>query len=149
MEAIIFTGIQASGKTTFYQQRFARTHLMISLDMLKHRYRQDAFIQTCAKTAMRFVVDNTQVTADERSAIIARVKPYHFRVIGYYFVTTLEAALARSEQRPGKQRIPEKGLRAMYKHLQIPVYGEGFDELWQVSIGGQGEFVVEEMAREI
>jgi transcriptional regulator with XRE-family HTH domain len=37
VEAIIFVGIQASGKSTFYRERFFDTHLRINLDMLKTR----------------------------------------------------------------------------------------------------------------
>ena len=39
MEAVVFTGIQASGKSTFYRERFFHTHLRISLDLLKTRGR--------------------------------------------------------------------------------------------------------------
>ncbi len=34
-EAVIFTGIQASGKSTFYQEQFSRMHIRINLDMLR------------------------------------------------------------------------------------------------------------------
>ena len=34
MEAVIFTGIQASGKSTFFKERFFDTHVRINLDML-------------------------------------------------------------------------------------------------------------------
>ena len=40
MQLIIFIGIQASGKSTFYQQYFYHTHLRINLDMLKTRHRE-------------------------------------------------------------------------------------------------------------
>jgi len=35
MEAVIFTGIQAVGKSTFYKEHFFTTHVRINLDMLK------------------------------------------------------------------------------------------------------------------
>ncbi|MEO6727270.1 MAG: hypothetical protein ABIP14_18420 [Blastocatellia bacterium] len=35
MEAIVFIGIQATGKSTFFQQRFFATHIRINLNMLK------------------------------------------------------------------------------------------------------------------
>jgi predicted kinase len=35
MEAIILIGIQASGKSTFFQQQFFATHVRINLDSLK------------------------------------------------------------------------------------------------------------------
>lgn len=39
MEAVIFVGVQASGKTMFYYERFFDTHIRLSLDMLKTRAR--------------------------------------------------------------------------------------------------------------
>ncbi len=39
MEAVMFSGIQATGKSTFFQQRFFNTHVRINLDMLKTRNR--------------------------------------------------------------------------------------------------------------
>jgi predicted kinase len=40
MQAIIFMGIQACGKSTFYHHKFALTHVRINLDMLKTRHRE-------------------------------------------------------------------------------------------------------------
>jgi predicted kinase len=37
VEAVLFMGIRASGKSTFYQERFSCTHVRINLDMLKTR----------------------------------------------------------------------------------------------------------------
>jgi hypothetical protein len=47
MEAIIFCGIQATGKTGFYKERFLQTHVRISLDLLKTRYREDLLLDAC------------------------------------------------------------------------------------------------------
>ena len=47
MEAIVFVGIQASGKSTFYRERFFATHVRISLDLLRTRHREGRFLQTC------------------------------------------------------------------------------------------------------
>ncbi|MBN1315005.1 MAG: hypothetical protein JXA42_06040 [Anaerolineales bacterium] len=37
MQAVIFIGIQATGKSTFFKERFFNTHVRISLDLLKTR----------------------------------------------------------------------------------------------------------------
>lgn len=42
MEAIIFIGIQASGKSTFYHKQFMNTHMRIRLDLLNTRNNQRA-----------------------------------------------------------------------------------------------------------
>lgn len=71
MQAIIFCGIQASGKSTFYQQHFFHTHVRISLDLLRTRYRENLFLDACLRTQQRFVVDNTNPTAVERAKYVA------------------------------------------------------------------------------
>jgi hypothetical protein len=38
MEVVIFAGIPASGKSTFYLQRFFETHIRINPDMLRTQF---------------------------------------------------------------------------------------------------------------
>ncbi len=38
MEAVVFCGIQGSGKTSFYRERLLATHVRISLDLLRTRH---------------------------------------------------------------------------------------------------------------
>ncbi|MDL2321544.1 ATP-binding protein, partial [Desulfosarcina sp. OttesenSCG-928-B08] len=66
MEAIIFCGIQASGKSTFYLERFFKTHVRISLDLLRTRNRENRFLSLCLETGQHFVVDNTNPTRSDR-----------------------------------------------------------------------------------
>jgi len=49
MEAIIFCGIQATGKTTFFKERFFKTHMRISLDQLNTRNKELRFIETIVR----------------------------------------------------------------------------------------------------
>lgn len=44
MDAVIFVGLQAAGKSTFYRERFFTTHLRISLDQLHTRHRERALL---------------------------------------------------------------------------------------------------------
>lgn len=133
-QAVIFTGIQATGKTSFYLDRFFRTHVHIHLDRLKRRSRERAFLQTCLATLQPFVVDNTNVTAAERAVYIQAAREHGFTVIGYYFQSVLEDALKRNAQRPAAERIPDAGVGGMAKRLEIPAYGEGFEALYYVRL---------------
>lgn len=65
MEILIFCGIQATGKTSFYKEMFFKTHLRILLDQLKTRNREKRFIETCLLTHQPFVVDNTNLTKND------------------------------------------------------------------------------------
>ena len=144
MIAIIFIGIPASGKSTFYQQRFFFTHVRISLDMLKTRRRERLFVAACLAARQPFVVDNTNASAKERARFIGSSRAAGFRVIGCHFGATVEEALERNRQRKGRGRIPDKGVAEVAGRLEMPCLGEGFDELWYVRMDGEGGFVVEE-----
>ena len=144
MELILFTGIQATGKSSFYKQKFSDTHIRINLDMLKTRLREDIIINACIKAKQRFVVDNTNPSMENRQKYIALAKAAKFKVIGYYFQSKLKNAFQRNSTRTGKSCIPEKGIRATYAKLQIPNFYEGFDTIYYVSINGDNTFTVKE-----
>jgi predicted kinase len=143
MEAVILVGIQASGKSTFYQQRFFDTHVRISRDLLRTRSRERLLLQACLESRQPFVVDNTNVTAEERARYIEAARAAGYRVIGYFFRTETRAALARNKLREGKAVIPVPGILGTYKKLEEPRPEEGFDELYTVTLTPGNEFVVE------
>ena len=149
MEAVIFVGIQGSGKSTFFKEKFADTHIRINLDMLRTKHREKLFLETCFEAKQQFVVDKINLTREEREGLISAAKSYGFRVVGYYLQTDLTKALERNGRREGKARIPDKGLLGSVKRLQIPEYAEGFDELFYVSIDDENRFVVERWRDEI
>jgi predicted kinase len=149
MQAVIFIGIQASGKSTFFKERFADTHIRINLDMLKTRHREELFVKACLEARQSFVVDNTNPKIEDRQRYIVPAKDAGFEVIGYYFESKISTILERNRLRLGKELIPEAGIRAAYNKLQIPIMNEGFDKLYYVKIDPQGLFVVEEWQDEI
>jgi predicted kinase len=134
MEAVIFCGIQASGKSTFFKERFFKTHVRISLDMLKTRNREDILLAACLEAKQPFVVDNTNPSKADRAKYITAAKAKKFKVIGYYFATSLDDALERNRQRQGKENIPEVGVKGTLKRLEKPSRDEGFDQLFLVKI---------------
>jgi predicted kinase len=148
MEAVIFTGIQGSGKSTFFKERFFKTHVRISMDMLKTRHREGILLEACVRAKQHFVVDNTNPSRAERAVYIAAAKAQKFKVIGYYFATSLEDALARNSLRPGKENIPEIGVKGTLKRLEKPAMDEGFDQLFFVHIEGS-TFIVQDWNHEI
>jgi predicted kinase len=149
MEAIILVGIQASGKSSFYKERFFDTHVRINLDMLKTKHRQQALLDACLASKQPFVVDNTNATIEKRSHFISAARAAGFRVVGYYLRSDLESAVTKNDQRGPLTRIPKIGLLGTYKQLQLPDREEGFDELYYVRISDSGEFVVEEWLNEV
>lgn len=149
MEAIIFIGIQATGKSTFFQQRFFNTHIRINLDMLKTRNRERVLLAACLEAKQPFVIDNTNLTREARANYIKQAKAAGFRVTGYYFKSALQDALERNRQRSGKALIPEKGIIGAHRKLEPPSLGEGFDRLFCVEIAENGQFIVKEWSDEV
>lgn len=149
MEMILFIGLQASGKSTFYKQTFFYTHLRINLDMLKRRSREEQFIQTCFDTQQSFVIDNTNLTKVSRFHYIQQAKQSKSDVIGYYFRADVDRSLIWNSQREGKARVPDKAILGSYKKLELPSYSEGFDKLYYVSINELEQFVIEDWQDEV
>ncbi len=146
MEAVILVGIQASGKSTFYQQRYSGTHVHVSRDLLRTRGREQSLVQACLEGRRPFVVDNTSVRADERARYITAAKAAGFRVVGYFFRTETRAAIARNKLRTGKAVVPVPGILGTYKKLEEPRMEEGFDALYAVTLTPGNEFIVEPFA---
>ena len=143
MQLIIFTGVQASGKSSFYLLNLHQSHLRINLDMLKTRHRENIIFEACLVSKTKMVIDNTNPTRDDRARYIQRAKDAGFEVISYYFETDLSSTLERNSYRKGKANIPEVGIRATYKKLETPILDEGFDAIFKVKIVENGEFSVE------
>lgn len=142
MEMVLFSGIQATGKSSFYAAEFFRTHVRVSLDMLRTRHREDLLVQACFAGKQAFVVDNTNVTAADRARYIGPARAAGFRVVGYFFSSRIVEALARNAGREGDARVPDRGVRGTFARLEVPTIGEGFDALHFVRMDG-GRFVVE------
>jgi len=148
MEGIIFIGIQASGKSTFYQRFFYKTHVRISLDMLKTRHRELILLNACIEAKQPFVIDNTNPGIEERKKYIHKLSENKLSVKGYYFQSNIKDCLERNQLREGKENIPDIGIKGTYNKLELPTYNEGFDELFYVSMK-HNEFIVKEWKNEI
>jgi predicted kinase len=145
MELVLFIGIQATGKSTFYHHHFFHTHIRLNMDMLRTRHREMLLLTACLNAKQAIVIDNTNPTAAERARYIAPAREARFRVVGYYFRSVPADALRRNQQRTGNARIPDKGILGTYKRLELPRYEEGFDILHYVTLDeATGIFHIEE-----
>jgi predicted kinase len=146
LECVIFIGLPASGKTTFYQQRFAATHRHISKDHWPNAPRKDERQAQLIRSALRagapVVVDNTNPALADRAAIVAIAREFNARIVGYYFTATTREAVGRNRGREGKQRVPDVAIFTKAKRMVVPTREEGFDELYDVAIGADGRFEV-------
>lgn len=146
MQALIFCGIQASGKSSYYKQYFFNSHVRISMDLLRTRHRERAFLALCIRTQARFVVDNTNPTALERQYYIRAARAAGYQIIGYHFRSELHTALQRNALRPGREKIPEVGIRATRNKFEAPSFSEGFDRIFLVQALEKERFHLEEIS---
>ncbi len=140
--AIIFIGIQASGKSTFYHERF-EDYVHINLDALHTRNKENILLQKCVESGSSFVVDNTNPTRADREKYIRTARENGYRVQGYYFQSSVSDCIARNREREGKARVPDQAVASTHRKLELPEYGEGFDKLFYVCLK-DGNFIVDE-----
>jgi len=148
LEAVVFVGLQASGKSSFFQEQFFSTHVRISLDLLKTRSRERRFVETCLATRQRFVVDNTNPTCEERVRYVAAARAAGYSTVAYYFLPDVEKCLQRNRLRTDSERVPDIAIYATAKKLQKPTLDDGFNQLFSVRLA-DGQFVVEEWQDEV
>lgn len=140
---MIFCGAQASGKSSFYAERFADTHVRLSLDVLRTRHRERLLLGACLAGGQPFVVDNTNPTPVDRARYAGPARAAGFRVVGYYFSSRLAECAARNAARPPARRVPDAAVRGTSARLVVPSPDEGFDELYYVRLEPAGGFCVE------
>jgi predicted kinase len=132
MDAVMFVGIQASGKSTFYKEHFFNSHVRISNDLLKTKNRERLMFELCFETGMPLVIDNTNVSKEVRARYISMLREHRYRIRCYYFKSDLNRALEWNGRRAGGECIPHVGILSAHKRLEIPSQDEGFDELHYV-----------------
>lgn len=139
---ILLIGIPASGKSTFARRYAEAGWPCLSLDVLHSRTTELRQYRQLVEKRCNILIDNTNVTISERSRYLAPAKAAGYRTIGYYFQSVIKDCLARNMLRTGKACVPQVGLIARAKSLELPSYAEEFDELYYVTIVENGFNVV-------
>jgi predicted kinase len=147
LELVIFVGLQASGKSTFFRERFAATHEHVSKDLFpnnKNRNRRQAqLIEAALRTESSVVVDNTNPTVKDRRPLIQLGRELGAKIVGFYFESTVRQCVGRNRRRKGKAQVPDVAIFATAKRLAPPAYSEGFDELFRVRMIDESTFEVD------
>ena len=138
MEVVILIGLPASGKSTFYRERFAGTHDHVSKDLMRNAARPQTGQQKAVAASLAgnrsVVVDNTNPTRAARAAILALARQYGASTAAYYFETAAVDALRRNRLRQGRDRIPDVAIFTARKRLEPPEASEGFDRIYLVKL---------------
>jgi len=150
VECVILIGLPASGKSTFFRERFAATHDHVSKDLLRNnrqpQRRQDQLIAASLASGRSVVVDNTNPSSAVRAPVIALARKHGAEVVGYFFATEAGDALRRNRARDGRERVPDVAIFTARKRLEPPTMTEGFDRLFSVRMNeADGTFDVKPM----
>jgi predicted kinase len=138
MECVILIGLPASGKSTFFRERFAGTHDHVSKDLLRNnrrpQRRQEQLMAASFASGRPVVVDNTNPSIAARAPLIAVAKAHGAEVVGYVFAGAAADSLRRNRARQGRDRVPDVAIFTARKRFEPPTLGEGFDRLYEVTL---------------
>lgn len=140
MDLIIFVGLQGSGKSTYYHEHFAATHVHVSKDLMRNvrsrELRQRQQIEEALAAGRSVVVDNTNPRPADRAPLIEIGRRHGARVVAWFFQSPVKDAVARNRLREGKARVPDVAIYVTSKRLVPPSIEEGFDVVRVVTIPG-------------
>jgi predicted kinase len=135
-EVVLLIGVPGAGKTTFFEQGFAKTHRLVSMDALRGDRRpathQLGLLREALDADASVVVDNTNASRRERAVIIALARSRNAQLVGYFFDCAVRDCMARNAGRKGRARVPNVAIFATAKRLERPELAEGFDALYVV-----------------
>ena len=147
MQLVLLIGLPGSGKSTFYREHFAATHLRVSKDAMRGKRNRDrkqrGLMEEAELVCKSVVLDNTHPSVQARAPWIAWARERGWSVHGYYFSSRVVDCYSRNAARPPDERVPDVGFYAIVGALKLPSYSEHFDRLFYVR-QVDGKFAVEE-----
>jgi predicted kinase len=149
-ELIIFIGLPAAGKTTFFRERFAGTHAHVSKDLMPRaardkQVRQLEQLERALAAGTSVVVDNTNPRSADRAVLVQLAHRHGGRAVAYFFEPRIADSIKRNAER--SPQVPKVAIFTTAKRLQPPAFEEGFDEIHDVRIAAGGGFSVVQRAR--
>jgi predicted kinase len=143
---VLLIGLPGAGKSTFFQQRFAHSHVHVSRDHFardrRPETRQNELLRDALASGRSVVIDNTNVGVAERARFIDEARLHGVRVVGYRFDVSTHDCVRRNDGRSGSARIPKAGIFSAAKRLVRPTADEGFDLLYRVRVLPELRFAV-------
>ncbi|MBT2443766.1 ATP-binding protein [Streptomyces sp. ISL-36] len=143
----VLVGLQASGKSTFYEQCLAGRYELVSKDLFprgarKKQQRQMRLAGEALAAGRSVAVDNTNPSPQEWGPLVELAHAHGATVTAYWFPPDLAGSLRRNEARGSRDRVPDVGVLATLKRLRRPSSADGFDTVREVRFDGRGGFEV-------
>ncbi|PKW05538.1 Predicted kinase [Streptomyces sp. 1222.5] len=145
-ELVVFVGLQASGKSTFYERCLRDGHVRVGKDAFprsaRQQKRQMRLVTEALAAGRSVVVDNTNPSPKEWDPLLAAARAHGASVSAYWFPPDLAGSLRRNAARTGRVRVPDIGVHATLRRLRRPTPADGFDAVYDVRFDGRGGFQV-------
>lgn len=145
-EVAILVGLPGAGKSTFYRQRLAGSHVLVSKDLLRtsrHAGRRQLELVAAALAEGRSVaVDNTNPRREDRAPLVELARRHGARAVAYFFPTDTRGSLERNSARQGRARVPAVAIFVAARRMQPPTRAEGLDAVYRVDLLPGGGFGV-------
>lgn len=138
----ILIGLPGSGKSTWAEKERKNNQVIISSDTYRkllfgdetdqthnsevfNKMRSDTY--TYLKNGVDVIYDATNICIKDRRNIISAAKEVGSKVVGVLFITPIPACKERNKNR--SRTVPEHVYDKMLRRFQMPLLGEGFDEI--------------------
>lgn len=105
--------------------------------------RQEREINDAILTGKSVVIDNTNVSCEERAQLIRQAHFLKANVVGYFFKSNVRDCIQRNNARTGRKpsgndaKVPQHVIQSFARRMERPTLGEGFDKLVHVAISNQ------------
>ncbi|MFJ8649758.1 AAA family ATPase [Streptomyces sp. NPDC093546] len=146
-DVAVLIGLQASGKSTFYERCLSDRYALVSKDLMprkarRKQERQMLLVREHLAAGRPVAVDNTNPSPQEWRPLVELAHAEGATVTAYWFPPDVAGSLGRNAAREGRDRVPEVGVLATLKRLRRPSPSDGFDAVREVRFDGRGGFEV-------
>jgi predicted kinase len=147
VDLAVLVGLQASGKSTFYERCLSDRYALVSKDLFPRgaRNRQQRQMRLVAEhlaAGRPVAVDNTNPSPEEWGPLVEVAHAHGATATAYWFPPDVTGSLRRNAAREGRERVPDVGVLATLKRLREPTAADGFDAVREVRFDGRGAFEV-------
>lgn len=146
-DVAVFVGLQASGKSTFFDRRLSGRYALVSKDLFPRgarnkQRRQMRLVDEHLAAGRPVAVDNTNPSPREWTPLVELAHAHGATATAYWFPPDVTGSLRRNAAREGRARVPDAGVLATLGQLRKPSTEAGFDAVHEVRFDGRGGFEV-------